>query len=109
MTPTAFARDSTAMLPLEGAMKRRVPTLSLVALLAGAAATAATSTEPAGLFVPAGGLVVDGGDAEAAGAADGSCLDPALADDGAPRPSLAAGALGAAAADPQPASARRPL
>jgi len=85
-------------------MERGTVTLSVVLLLAGAATTA-TSAPPTELVVPEGGLVIDGGDVEAAPAAEESCLDPSLAEDVASAPSLAASALAASQAPP----ARRPV
>src|SRR5512143_576361 len=99
----------------EADMERGISTLSVVLLLAGAAniASGAPLTD---LVVPEGGLVIDGGDVEAARAAEGSCVvEPSLADAIAPTPSLAASALAAGTAAPQapggsPATpARRPV
>jgi len=82
-------------------------------LLAGAAGAAAlTSTEP-GFVVPDGGFVLDGGDIEAASLAEGSCLDPSLAEEpgatAAAEPSLAASASALPVLDPQAAPAPRPM
>jgi len=90
-------------------MTSRVLTLSLVLLLAGAARAADRTPGGEGWVVPEGGFVFDGGDAEAAHAGDGSCLDPSLADGMATAPSLAARAVGAATAEPQAVPVRRPL
>lgn len=90
-------------------MTSHVLTLSLVLLLAGAADAADRTPGGEGWVVPEGGFVFDGGDAEAAHAGDGSCLDPSLADGTATAPSLAASSVGAATADPQAVPARRPL
>ena len=89
-------------------MPSRVLTLSLVLVLAGAAGAAAGTPELAELVVPEGGLVVDGGDAEAAAGLEGSCLDPSLAEDAA-TPSLAASASSAGMPDSQAAPPRRPM
>jgi hypothetical protein len=58
-------------------MKRIALSLPFVLLLAGAAG--ATPLDP-GFVAPDGAFVLDGGDAEAAALAEGSCLDPALAE-----------------------------
>jgi hypothetical protein len=89
-------------------MPRRVLTLSLVLVLAGAAGAAAGTLGVAELVVPEGGLVVDSGDAEAADGLEGSCLDPSLAEDAA-TPSLAASASSAGMPDSQAAPPRRPM
>jgi hypothetical protein len=93
-------------------MKSRVLSLSLTLLLA-AAATAATASAEAALVVPEGGFVLDGGDIEAAALAEGSCLDPSLAEEPgagpATEPSLTASASALPAFDPQAAPARRPM
>lgn len=90
-------------------MKHIVPTLFFGLLLAGAAGAAAGNVDPAGLVVPEGGLVIDGGDAEAARTGEGSCLDPSIVDGATPAPSLAASALAASTADPQATPPRRPV
>jgi hypothetical protein len=91
-------------------MTTRVLSLSATLLLAaaGAASSAPVETE---LLVPQGGLVLDGGDLEVASLAEGSCLDPALAEDPAPeiRPSLAASADARPDLDPQASPTRRPM
>jgi hypothetical protein len=89
-------------------MERGVLTLSVVVLLAGVsnAASAASITE---IVVPEGGLVIDGGDLEAARAADESCLDHSLAGGIAAAPSLAASAPLAETAASQAPPARRPM
>jgi hypothetical protein len=85
---------------LEAAMTSRVLKASLVLFL-GAAAGVAASPDGEVWVVPEGGLVLDGGDAEARHADEGSCPDPALAGGTAPVPSLAASTLAAAAPDSQ--------
>jgi hypothetical protein len=93
-------------------MQRGVVTLSVVLLLAGVsnAESAASSAE---LVVPEGGLVIDGGDVEAARVAEGSrpYLSPA---NGIAMTSLAAGAVAAlfdsqATGGSQTTPARRPV
>jgi hypothetical protein len=61
-------------------MKRLALSLPLVLLLADAAGATALAPTDSGLAMPEGGFILDGGDAEAAGLAEGSCLDPALAE-----------------------------
>ncbi len=90
-------------------MTARVLRLSLVMLLAGGAGAAAGAPDGDGWVVPEGGLVIDGGDIEAARAAEGSCLDPSLAEGVVSTPSLAASALAAATAASQAPPARRPV
>ena len=89
-------------------MKSRAPSLSLMLLLA-ATGTALGAPVEAGFVVPEGGFVLDGGDVEAASLAEGSCLDPSLAEAPAPavEPSLTASA--ASALDSQAAPAPRPM
>src|SRR5512143_2410613 len=92
-------------------MERGVLALSVAVLLAGVnAAGAASSVEFA---VPEGGLVIDGGDVEAASAAPASRTDLSLADGTATTP-LAAGAVAAlfdtrATGGSQAAPPRRPV
>jgi len=93
-------------------MTSRVLSLSLTLLLAAAAAAASAPAE-AGFVVPEGGFVLDGGDIEAASLAEGSCLDPSLAEEpgatAAAEPSLMASASASPALDPQAAPAPRPM
>ncbi len=89
-------------------MPIRLLTVSLVLVLAGAAGAAAGASGVAALVVPEGGLVIDGGDAEAARALDGSCLDPSLVED-ATTPSLLTRALSAGTPEPQAVPPRRPM
>jgi hypothetical protein len=70
-------------------MERGVLTLSVAVLLAGVPNTAKAAS-PTELVVPEGGLVLDGGDMEAARALQGSRRDLALADGMAKTTSLAA-------------------
>jgi hypothetical protein len=93
-------------------MTTRLPALSLTLLLAGGGVSAAAAPAGASFAGPAGGFVVDGGDLEAAALNEGSCLDPALAEDpGSPTagPSLAASARAVPVPDPQAAPAPRPV
>jgi hypothetical protein len=89
-------------------MKSRAFALCPLLLLA---ATAFGGPLEAGFVVPEGGFVLDGGDVEAASLAEGSCLDPSLAEEPAPGPtalpSLTASAL--PALDTQAAPAPRPM
>jgi len=93
-------------------MTSRVLSLSLTLLLAAAGATASAPAEP-GFVVPEGGFVLDGGDMEAAALAEGSCLDPSLAEHPSPfpsaEPSLMASASASPARDPQAALTPRPM
>lgn len=72
-------------------MKSRALSLSLMLLLA-ATGKALGAPVAAGFVVPEGGFVLDGGDVEAASLAEGSCLDPSLAEQPGPavEPSLTA-------------------
>jgi hypothetical protein len=96
---------------LEAAMTRRALFLSLTLIVAAAGGAAAGPSTEAEFAVAEGGFVLDGGDLEAAALAEGSCLDPSLAEElGAapePRPSLAASP--SPALDPQAAPAPRPM
>jgi hypothetical protein len=93
-------------------MKTRVLSLLATLLLAAAAAASSAPVETE-LVVPEGGLVLDGGDLEAASLEEGSCLDPALAGSPVVEASssltLRASAEARPGPDPQPAPARRPL
>ena len=92
-------------------MTMRFLCLSLTLLLASAAGAATLTPADAAFVVPEGGFVLDGGDLEAAALAEGSCLDPALADS-APSTagtSLAASASAVPAPDPQAAPAPRAM
>ena len=94
-------------------MTRRVLSMSLMLLLASAAGAAALTPTEAGFVVPEGGFVLDGGDMQAASLAEGSCLDPSLAEEPsatpAAEPSLVASATALSALDPQAAPAPRPM
>lgn len=92
-------------------MTTRAFCLSLTLLLANAAGASALTPADAAFVVPEGGFVLDGGDLEAAALAEGSCLDPALADGvpSAAAPSLAASANAVPAPDPQAAPAPRAM
>jgi len=94
-------------------MTRRALSLSLMVFLAGAAGAAALTPTEAGFVVPEDGFVLDGGDIEAASLAEGSCLDPALAEEPsatpAAEPSLMASAGALPALDPQAAPAPRAM
>jgi hypothetical protein len=93
-------------------MTRRALFLSLILLLAGAAGAVALTPTESEIIVPGGGFVLDGGDIEAASLAEGSCLDPALADDPsatATESSLAASVSALPALDPQAAPAPRAM
>jgi len=94
-------------------MTMRITCLALGTLLAGATGAFALGPTAEDLASPDIGFVVDGGDLEAEALAEGSCLDPALAEDAAPEaPASLAGSATAAAsaapADPQ-AAAPRPV
>ena len=96
-------------------MTMRITCLALGTLLVGATGAFALGPTAEDLASPDIGFVVDGGDLEAEALAEGSCLDPALAEDAAPEApaslaaSASAGAAAAAAtADPQ-AAAQRPV
>jgi hypothetical protein len=87
-------------------MKRLALSSSVVLLLARAAgASALTPTDP-GFVVPESGFVLDGGDRDAASLAEGSCLDPALAEELSATPA-AEPSLMASATDSQAAPAPR--
>ena len=93
-------------------MTRRALFLSLILLLAGAAGAVALTPTESEIIVPGGGFVLDGGDIEAASLAEGSCLDPALADEPsatATESSLAASVSALPALDPQAAPAPRAM
>jgi len=94
-------------------MTRRVLSLSLMLLLAGAAGAAALTPADAGFVVPEGGFVLDGGDMQAASLAEGSCLDRSLAEGPSaappPEPSLMASATARPALDPQAPTAPRAM
>jgi hypothetical protein len=94
-------------------MTSRVLPLSLTLLLAAAAGAAASAPTEAGFAVAEGGFVLDGGDLEAAALAEGSCLDPTLAEEpGGPpaaEPTLTAAASARTAIDPQAAPAPRAM
>jgi hypothetical protein len=75
-------------------MERGVLTFSVAVLLAGVS-NAASAASPTGLVVPEGGLVIDGGDMEAASAAQASRPDLSLPDAIAMTTSLAASATAA--------------
>ena len=94
-------------------MTRRVLSVSLMLLLAGAAGAAALTPADAGFVVPEGGFVFDGGDMQAASLAEGSCLDRSLAEEPSaalpPEPSLMASATARPALDPQAPTAPRPM
>jgi hypothetical protein len=60
-------------------MLRRILSFSAVVLLATSGGAAAHTWGDEGFMMPPQGLILDGGDAEAAGAEEGSCLDPSLA------------------------------
>jgi hypothetical protein len=97
----------------EADMERCVLTLSVVLLLAGVSNAATGAPSPA-LLVPEGGLIIDGGDVEAARAAEGPGADPWRVEGIPPAPSFAASV--AAATSDSPASggsqappARRPV
>jgi hypothetical protein len=85
-------------------MTMRITCLALGTLLAGATGAFALGPTAADLASPDIGFVVDGGDLEVKALAEGSCLDPALAEEPAPAepPSLAASASAAASAPPDP-------
>jgi hypothetical protein len=94
-------------------MERGVLTLSVVWLLGGVS-SAATGAPFIELVVPEGGLVIDGGDVEAARAAGGAGAVPSPVDGTAPAPSLAASVAAAisespATVDSQAPPARRPV
>jgi len=92
-------------------MTMRITCLALGTLLVGATGAFALVPTAEDLAPPDIGFVVDGGDLEAEALAEGSCLDPALAEDAAPgAPASLAASAGAAAAtaDPQ-AAAQRPV
>ena len=94
-------------------MTRRVLSVSLTLLLAGAAGAAALTPADAGFVVPEGGFVLDGGDMQAASLAEGSCLDRSLAEEPSaappPEPSLMASATARPALDPQAPTAPRAM
>jgi hypothetical protein len=89
-------------------MMRLALSLALVLLLAAAAGAVPLTPTDGAFVVPEGGFVFDGGDRDAAALAEGSCLDPALAEEpsatGATETSLMESA---AAADSQAAPAPR--
>jgi len=93
-------------------MTKRSLALSMILLLAGAGGAAALTPAAPGFGVPEGGFVFDGGDMEAASQAEGSCLDPALAEELSATPvaetSLMASASALPALDPQAAPAPAP-
>jgi hypothetical protein len=87
-------------------MKRLALSLSLVLIVASASHASAMTPFDPGFVVPESGFVLDGGDRDAAALAEGSCLDPTLAD----RPSalpVAEPTLLASATDSQAAPAPR--
>jgi hypothetical protein len=90
-------------------MTRLALSLSVILLMAGPAQAAALTDT--GLVVPESGFVFDGGDAEAASLAEGSCLDPAIAEEPSAttsaEPSLLASASALPDADSQAAPAPR--
>jgi hypothetical protein len=92
-------------------MTSPVLSVSLTLLLTAAAAPAASAPTEAGFAVAEGGFVLDGGDLEAAALAEGSCLDPSLAEQvgGPPAPTLTAAASARTAVDPQAAPAPRAM
>ncbi len=94
-------------------MERGVLTFSVAVLLAGVS-NAASAASPTELVVPEGGLVIDGGDVEAASAAQASRPDLSLPDAIATTTSLAASATAAlfdsrATGGAQAPPARRPV
>ena len=94
-------------------MERGVLTFSVAVLLAGVS-NAASAASPTELVVPEGGLVIDGGDVEAASAAQASRPDLSLPDAIATTTSLAASAAAAlfepqATGGSQTPPARRPV
>jgi hypothetical protein len=97
---------------LEAAMTSRVFAMSMTLLLAAAGAATSAAAE-ARFVVPEGGFILDGGDIDAASLAEGSCLDPSLAEEpgatSAAEPSLMASATARPALDNQAAPAPRPM
>jgi hypothetical protein len=89
-------------------MTSRAVFLSVTLLLDGAAGAAALTPDTAMFAVPEGGLVIDGGDLETAALAEGSCLDPAIADRAASAVPLTLAASASAAADAGPAPQAAP-
>ena len=89
-------------------MKTRMTCLALGTLLSGAPGAFALGPTAADLASPDIGFVVDAGDLEEDSLAEGSCLDPSLAEEAPPAapPSLAASA---ASAEPQAPSTARPV
>ena len=88
-------------------MRRVALSVSLVLSLAGPAGAAVPTPADAGFVVPEGGFILDGGDRDAAALAEGSCLDPAIAEDASAAPAASSLMASANAADSQAAPAPR--
>ena len=84
-------------------MTSRAAFLSMLLLVTGAARAAAIAPGETGFVVPASGLVLDGGDVEAAALDAERCLDPSL------EPTLTTSASNLPAPDPQAAAGPRPM
>ena len=92
-------------------MRNRVPSLSLVLLLASVGSAAANPWPSVGIVAPGANIVLDGGDVEAAALTQRGRLDAALADSALPagQPALVASALSSEfSGEPQGTPAPRP-